>query len=401
MTSGSEAYAPVFLMGRLLCACTVILVQASILAAQKASPPEALVKEAEALYQAGKFDQAIQDYRTFLAQYPDVFQVRSDLGAALAGAGRYEEAIAEYQRALKLQPLPQIRLNLALAYYKADKLSLAVEELKKVEMPNDLQVDLLLADCYLRLGENKKVIDLLDPLETAHGEDLPIIYMLGTAMVREGHVDKGQVIIDKILKNGDSAEARLLMGTTKMMAHDDPGAVVDLQKAVELNPNLPSAHAYYGRALRSTANPEAAEKAFRGELSINPNDFDANLYLGVLLKEEQNFDAALPLLQHALEVRPGDPGVRYQIASLHLAARNYDAARKELEGLVKESPTFLEAHVALATVYFRLKRKGDGDREQAIVAKLTAEQQARDAAAQLQGRGADKNKAQPSTKPPS
>ena len=91
---------------------------------------------------------------------------------------------------------------------------------------------------------------------------------------------RGQVIIDKILKNGDSAEARLLPGTTKLMVHDAPGALVDLQEAVELNPNLLSAHAYYGRALRDTANPEDAKKAFRAELNINPNDFYSNLHFG-------------------------------------------------------------------------------------------------------------------------
>src|SRR2546426_7028141 len=33
------------------------------------------------------------------------------------------------------------------------------------------------------------------------------------ALVRDGQSDKGQVLIDRILKNGDSAEARLLLGT--------------------------------------------------------------------------------------------------------------------------------------------------------------------------------------------
>jgi tetratricopeptide (TPR) repeat protein len=328
--------------------------------------------------------------------------VRSNLGAALASAGRYEEAIAEYERALRLHALPQIRLNLALAYYKTNRLALAVKNLEKVhgEMPNDLRIVTLLADCHLRLDENKKVVELLDPLEPTRGDDLAIIYMLGTALVRDGQVARGQVIINKILKNGDSAEARLLLGTTKLMAHDAPGALEDLQKVVELNPNLLSAHAYYGRALRDTANPEDAKKAFRAELSINPNDFDSNLYLGAILKEEQRYGEALPFLKHALEVRPGDLGVRYQIASLHLAARNFSDAQRELEALVRVSPSFLEARVALATLYYRLRRKEDGDREQTIVERLTAEQQARDSATQLRSGGHEKAKTEPPAKPP-
>ena len=48
-----------------------------------------------------------------------------------------------------------------------------------------------------------------------------------------------------------------------------------------------------------------------------------------------------------------------------------------LEGVVKEYPDFIEAHVLLASVYYRLNRKVDGDREGEIVQKLNAEQQAK------------------------
>src|SRR5690242_6832666 len=118
--------------------CGLILLSAGVLAGHTIRTPEDLLKEAESLHRAGRLEQAIEDYRLFLGKYPDVASVRSDLGAALARAGRYEEAIAEYQRALRLDPLPEIRLNLALAYYKAAQLPLAAEALKKVhdEMPN-------------------------------------------------------------------------------------------------------------------------------------------------------------------------------------------------------------------------------------------------------------------------
>ena len=57
--------------------------------------------------------------------------------------------------------------------------------------------------------------------------------------------------------------------------------------------------------------------------------------------------------------------------------RSSDRACATLEKVVKQSPQFLEAHVSLAQVYYRLKRKADGDRERAIVQKLKAEQDAK------------------------
>lgn len=378
MGSRTAARVSVLLISRLLCGFPVFAVSTALLAGQTPRAPGELLKEAGAFHRTGKLDQAIKDYKLFLEQYPDVPQVRSDLGAALAGSGRYQEAIVEYERALQLQPLPQIRLNLALAYYKADKLDSAVEALKKVheEMQNDLRPVMLLADCYLRLGQNKEVVELLSPLEQTHGDDPGVTYMLGTALVRDGQVAKGQVIINKILQNGDSAEARLLLGTTKLQVNDYSGALADLQKAVELNPNLPDVYTFYGLALMSTGDQAGAQKAFEQAIQYDSNSFESNLRMGVLDRENQNYDAALQYLRHALDVRPGDLGVRYQIAAAELSMGQVESARVDLEAIVKEAPNFTEAHVSLATAFFREKRNAEGDRERAIVTKLLAQKQA-------------------------
>jgi len=223
----------------------------------------------------------------------------------------------------------------------------------------------------------------LTSVQQANPDDLAIVYMLGTALVRDGQAHKGQVLIDRILKNGDSAEARLLLGTTKLMVSDFSGALADLQKAVDLNPDLPDLYSYYGAALLATGDQPGAQSAFERGLKDDPNNFDGNLRMGMLLRQDEKFDGAMRYLQHALEIRPGDVGVRYQIATVKLSLGRVDQARTDLESLVAEAPNFTEAHVSLATVYYREKRKADGDRERGIVEKLNAEKQAKEKGAQV------------------
>jgi tetratricopeptide (TPR) repeat protein len=98
----------------------------------------------------------------------------------------------------------------------------------------------------------------------------------------------------------------------------------------------------------------------------------------VLLKQEGNLAEARQRLGVALRVRPDDAGALYQLASIDLMEGKNEPARIELERLVKENPTFIEAQVSLATVYYRLNRREDGDRVRAVVRKLQQEQQARD-----------------------
>lgn len=351
-----------------------------------AQTPDALLRNAVTLHQAGDIPGAIDAYRAYLKLEPKSVMARSNLGAALSKAGRYEDAIAEYKQALELDPrnLP-VRVNLGLAYYKTSEVSEAADELAKVvqQQPENRQAVFLLADCKLRLGEHKKVIELLSPLEKASPDDKALIYLLGTALIRDKQPARGQVLVNRILREGESAEAHLLLGTTKMQAQEFSEALVDLKRAVELNPQLPDVFSYYGLALLTTGDMAAAADAFRKELESNPNDFVSNLQLGVIFKQDQRYDEARSSFDRALRVRPGDPGVRYQLATLELTLGNVEKACSLLEELVKETPQFVEAHVSLATVYYRLKRKADGDRERATVLKLNAEIQATQPGAKL------------------
>jgi len=346
---------------------------------QDSTSPQELLKAAIEAQQAGHNQEAIKDYREILKNYPQVFAVRSNLGAALAGEGRYAEAISEYERALELQPNPQVKLNLALAYYKLANYQAAAERLAALhrELPDNSQVITVLADSELRLGHNKAVITLLTPFQRAEASNQTYSYLLGTALIRDNQVAKGQVVIDQILRNGDSPECHLLMGLVKFQSSEFAGARDDFAKALALDPRLPEGQAYYGMALLSTGDQAGARKAFTTELASDPNNFVANLNMGVLLRQDESYGDAMKYLRQALLIRPADPGVRFQMASIEMSEGKLKEATQDLESLVKDSPQFIEAHVALATVYFREKRKTDGERERATYAKLNAEREAK------------------------
>jgi tetratricopeptide (TPR) repeat protein len=367
------------MLGRALCPTLALLICAFSANAQSDATEE-ILKQAISQHQAGDIDNAIQSYRKYLDARPESPMALSNLGAAYARIARYEDAIAQYRHALKLQPgNAPVELNLGLAYYKTGQTERATAMLEKVHRaaPDQLQPTLLLADCWLAMGKNKNVVDLLTALSGQRPDDLAIAYLLGTALVRDNQISRGQIVIDRILRDGDSAEARLLLGTTKLNAKDYPAALADISKAVELNPTLPDVYSYYGHALVATGDPAGATEAYRKALAANPNDFQANMQLAVLLKEDEKIDEALACLRRALQVRPRDLGARYQVAAIDLHAERVEVASRALESIVKEAPGFTEAHVALATAYYRLKRKDDGDRQRAIVQRLNRDAQAK------------------------
>jgi tetratricopeptide (TPR) repeat protein len=326
--------------------------------------------------------------------------VRSNLGAAYSRLGRYEEAIEQYKQALALNNYNEaIRFNLALAYYKAAWFSEAATELTRFldaapkSLPERSNAVRLLADCEVRLGEYKKVIALLSPLAETDPSDRTVAYLLGSALIGDGQADKGQVIIDRVFHDENSAEARLLMGSILLLADDGQGAIKEFERALELNPKLPTLRAWYGRALMRMGDGDKAKTVFKSELADNPNDFEANLYLGILLRQGKLFEDAFAYLSRAVQLRPRDQQAHYHLAAVLVARGLPNQARPLLESVIQEHPDFIEAHVLLAFVYYRLNRNADGKREEAIIQKLNTEQQSKQPGSQ------DANKSDP-PKPP-
>lgn len=335
------------------------------------------------LHQSGDLQGAVRGYLAILANYPARVDVRSNLGAAYSALGRYEEAIEQYKRALVIDSGNYaIRFNLALAYYKAAWFAEAAAELERFigaapNTPQAANARLVLADCQVRLGEYKKVIQALSPLAEADPTNRTLAYLLGSALIGDGQMSKGQEIIDRLFRHEDSAEAHLLMGSILLLADQAQSALKEVQRALELNPKLPVVNALHGRVLMRLGDTENAKAAFKVELASNANDFDSNLYLGVLLRQDKQLDEARGFLQRAIQLRPREQYARYHLAAVYAAAGKPSDALPLLEGVLKEHKDFVEARVLLASVYYRLNRKEDGDREKALIQKSNAEQQAK------------------------
>lgn len=354
----------------------LLLVFLALTAQAQDSTSQVFARAADA-FRAGDFEGAVRGYRAVLVSQPSNFPARSNLGGALVGLGRYTEAIVEYRTALDIAPpaaVSPLRLNLGLAYYKSGQIGDAAREFEEVRrmQPGDLNPSLLAADCYLRLGEFSKVEDLLVPILPAHPDDRALQYLLAMAYVRGGDITKGQPMIDRLLRQGGSAEAHFLMGSVAFMAKDYPAAVKELGAAVESDPSLPSLLSYYGRALLFTGDPEGAAKAFRGQLASDPNDYEANLQLAEILRFGRSYQEARALYEKALTLRPSSIEAGYGLAMLDLAAEQPEKARKGLEEIVARAPQYGDAHQALADAYGKLGRKQDAAREQALADGLRA-----------------------------
>ena len=337
--------------------------------------PAAFAERAMQLQQAGDYAGAADAWGSVVKLQPDSVAAHVNLGVVLVNLGRYDAAIAEYDAADKLLPGdPRIALNTALAYEKSGRIEEAQKRYAALHNsnPHDNRVTMLLANCRLSTGNNGGVIELLQPLAAQNTDDLAVSYMLGMALLREGRVTEGQVLLDRILSRGDTAEARFLLGTRMFESGDYPAAVKQLASAIERNGKLPELQSLYGRALLNTGDPDGALAAFRNELAGNPNDFSANLGIGQILTVRRDFANGTEALRRALLVRPQSTEAQLALAECLSAAGRWHDALAPAKTAVETRPQSSEAHRTLAAIYAGLHESEAAARELHLAEKLTS-----------------------------
>lgn len=358
----------------------VFLITCFAIAGLAQQNPDQLLSAAIQSQQHGDYQSAIREYREVLKLRPDTVEAKVNLGAALSHVGQFDEAIELYRSALPVVAFKNpVRLDLGLAYYKKGDLANAREQFSAVHEaePNDVRVAILLADTQVNLGNPDAAFKMLQPMESANSHNSDFEYVLGLAMIKAGRRRDGVPHVEKAAQLGDSADAYMLAGATQLDLDDYEHARRNLEQALRLNPKLPGLHTLVGMARDKTGDQKDAEPAFREAIKENADDFNANLYLGALLYKRRDVDEAKIYLDRAVKLKPSDLMARYESALLKSTSGDYEAAAQQLESVVKDNPDWLEPHVELASLYYKLHRPADGAKERQTVERLTAEQQSK------------------------
>jgi tetratricopeptide (TPR) repeat protein len=135
---------------------------------------------------------------------------------------------------------------------------------------------------------------------------------------------------------------------------DIPKSIALARKALELDPNLASAHVSRGGTMMAHEWDFAGGEAeIKKGLELGPNDAHAHaIYadnLGVLGGREQE---ALAEVNRAHQLDPLSPDISVEVGTVYILARRFDEAIVVCKKVANENPTFVDAHHCLASAYW-------------------------------------------------
>ena len=221
----------------------------------------------------------------------------NNLAQFLFQSGRFDEAIAECQKALKMKPdVATAHNNLGAAL---------VENRRKVNGPRGENEAVDEAIIHYR-----RALQIKPNFAQAHSN-------LGTALLLKRQVDEAIMHYQKALEiDPNYAEAPYSLGNAFLAKGRYNESIAAYELAVRIRPDYFEAHYNLGRVLATIGKTDEALKEFNEALRIDGNSAKAHCALGLLLGHTDHREEAIAHLTEALRLDPDYEYAKQQLREL-------------------------------------------------------------------------------------
>ncbi|MGC2618148.1 MAG: tetratricopeptide repeat protein [Acidobacteriaceae bacterium] len=249
------------------------------------------------------------------------------MGLVDAGTGHYQEAAAEYQKAVELEPTAdRATVGLADAYAKMNRLTDAENTYRQamIANPNSVFVCERLGAFYIQQAEYAKAAGLFQKAITLAPESYIDYSNLGAAYLYLGNYSSAIAAFEESLKLHPAAGAYANLGTAYYQArkfadaaHNYELAIHDNQRDPDLWGNLAAADHFSGQQAKSIEAYKHQLSLLEDELKVNPSDAQkqgdiASCYAG--LGDRQNAESHLAL---SLQLGRGNKDLLFNAAVVY------------------------------------------------------------------------------------
>ena len=315
-----------------------------------ASPQEQalydLLVQAKAAADKNDYVTAATDYEKYLAQKPDDAMAHFDLGYVYTAQKEKDKAVAEYRKAIALDPkMAQAYLNLGISLL-ADDAKAAIAPLQKAtELNYDYaQGHYLLGTAEERAGQPANAVKEYTIAVKLDPNDYPGHIALARAELAAGNARAAEPEFREALKlKANDAESELGLAQSLIEQKKSADAAAALDDYLRGNPDDVKARVLRASLLTDLGrNDEALAELDRAGKGTTET-LEALKLRSVLYYREKDFEKAANALQRAAVIAPQDAGIRARLGHALLETKNYAGAAQELNEALRLDPSSNDA----------------------------------------------------------
>jgi tetratricopeptide (TPR) repeat protein len=228
--------------------------------------------------------------------------------------GKFDDAIAEYKKALEIKPRDDILNKLGQAHQQKRVAGKSEEQPVKIDT-----------------FESEKTLDkmqgLTAPDETEQEISIEELAERGISYYDRGMINKAIEEFKEVLElDSEDIETHYHLGN----AYADKGmfdeAISTYKKAIEKNPVFINAYLSLSMLYLDMDLIDEAISLCKQAINANPNDSFLCFHLGEAYARNKQYEEAIAAYNNAISLNPMDPETQYRLAESYYETKQYDMA---------------------------------------------------------------------------
>ena len=282
------------------------------------------------LYTAGKLQESVAPLRRSVELDTKDEKAHLLLASALDGLGRGDDAFAEWQAALRIDPNSKIALDgIAKILLAAGDNETVIAQLSKMQLDENLTLDLAIA--YGRAGQLDDAARILNKELKAHPNSTALTSSLVSVYVKQLRLVEADKVAGQLARrNPNDIEAQRVYLQVQVLNAENEAAMPLARKLLARAPRDADFLYLNGVLERTTGDFAAARRHLEEAAKLDPSRYSTRFNLGCTLEQLEDTAGAKEQLQKAIDLDPTEPESHFELAKVLRKLGETDAAQQQL-----------------------------------------------------------------------
>ncbi len=287
------------------------------------------------------FDVALQLLSPVLQHSPDNPQLWAMQGTAFSGEHRDKEALASFNRALKISPdyLPALTGAIQIEFESGN--ASAIPLLKRVlrQRPSDQTSHGMLAILEYQQGNCAAAVPHFEKSSSLFDARPSGLHAYATCLVKLKQFDSAASVFQKtVALNPDNAQERRVLASVQLMAHKPQDAMTTLEFLLGAGNADASTLELAASAYEDAGATDKAVASLRQAILVDPKDVQLYLDFASLCVTHQSFQVGIDVVSDGIMQLPDSAQLHFARGVLYVQLANYDKAESDLQKAYELAP---------------------------------------------------------------
>jgi protein O-GlcNAc transferase len=314
-----------------------------------------LLQQAKESIDKNDFPAALEPLQKYIAERPDDPFAHFQLGYSYAGLKRWEEAKAEFSRAIALDPkMAPAHLNLGLVLMDSDPTGAAEAFRHAADLqPAESRPRYLAGYAFEHAGQFPQAIDQYRSALAISPKDYECHFAMGRVLLRTNDAPTAEEHFREALAaRGDSAPARLGLASALLAQKKYQAGAEALSEYLKLNPADRGEHFELASTLMNLDRlDDAMAELDRAEAGSAPTADGLKMRADIYLHQSKWKEASATLAE-AIRQSPQDQQLPQWLGHVEIELHDYRAAINVLGKVVASNPQDADALRDLVNAFF-------------------------------------------------